>query len=74
MLSARKKLILLLNIYSKNNIVSKSGQESTEKQKTDGNQSVFIWWSIGGSNSWPQDCEPCALPSELMPQNHFNTF
>ena len=27
------------------------------------------WWSIGGSNPWPQDCEPCALPAELMPQN-----
>ena len=29
----------------------------------------WIWWSIGGSNPWPQDCEPCALPAELMPRN-----
>ena len=26
-------------------------------------------WSIGGSNSWPQDCEPCALPAELIPRS-----
>ena len=25
------------------------------------------WWSVGGSNPWPQDCEPCALPAELTP-------
>ena len=26
------------------------------------------WWSVGGSNPWPQDCEPCALPAELTPR------
>ena len=26
------------------------------------------WWSIGGSNPWPPDCEPGALPAELIPQ------
>ena len=29
----------------------------------------FEWWSVGGSNPWPQDCEPCALPAELTPHN-----
>ena len=32
----------------------------------------FLWWSIRGSNPWPQDCEPCALPAELMPQGIFS--
>ena len=25
------------------------------------------WWSKGGSNSRPQQCDCCALPSELLP-------
>ena len=29
---------------------------------------ILIWWSMGGSNPRPQDCEPCALPAELMPR------
>ena len=28
-------------------------------------------WSIGGSNPWPSDCEPDALPAELMPRDKF---
>ena len=28
----------------------------------------LLWWSVGGSNPWPQDCEPCALPAELTPR------
>ena len=27
-----------------------------------------VWWSIGGSNPWPPDCEPGALPAELIPR------
>jgi site-specific DNA recombinase len=27
------------------------------------------WWSWSGSNRRPQDCQPCALPIELQPQN-----
>lgn len=27
-----------------------------------------FWWTIGGSNPWPPDCEPGALPAELMAQ------
>ena len=27
----------------------------------------FFWWSIADSNRWPQHCERCALPTELMP-------
>ena len=25
------------------------------------------WWSWSGSNRRPQDCQPCALPTELQP-------
>ena len=32
---------------------------------------VSKWWSIAGSNRWPQRCQRCALPAELMP--HFKT-
>ena len=32
------------------------------------------WWTIGGSNPWPQDCEPCALPAELMAHDCFRVF
>ena len=28
-----------------------------------------IWWSLGGSNSWPPECKSGALPAELRPQN-----
>ena len=28
--------------------------------------SVFIWWTIWGSNPRPQRCERCALPAELI--------
>ena len=29
---------------------------------------VFVvWWRQGGSNSWPQRCQRCALPAELCP-------
>ena len=34
--------------------------------------SFTMWWSVGGSNPWPQDCEPCALPAELTPHNAIN--
>ncbi len=27
----------------------------------------IIWWRIPGSNRWPADCEPAALPTELIP-------
>ena len=27
----------------------------------------FYWWRRGGSNPWPLECEPSALPSELRP-------
>ena len=27
-----------------------------------------IWWSLGGSNSWPPECKSGALPAELRPQ------
>ena len=26
------------------------------------------WWSQSGSNRWPHECHPCALPTELWPQ------
>ena len=26
-----------------------------------------IWWSLGGSNSWPPECKSGALPAELRP-------
>ena len=29
---------------------------------------IIKWWSVGDSNSWPIDCEPIALPTELTPQ------
>ena len=25
------------------------------------------WWSLAGSNRWPQHCQCCALPAELRP-------
>ena len=31
---------------------------------------ISIWWSVGGSNSWPPACKAGALPAELWP--HFN--
>ena len=32
----------------------------------------YIWWSYGGSNPRPHDCQSCALPAELQPHivNH----
>ena len=30
----------------------------------------FLEWSIWGSNPRPSDCEPDALPAELMPRNN----
>ena len=29
---------------------------------------LFFLWSIGESNPWPQHCERCALPTELIPR------
>lgn len=26
------------------------------------------WWSRGESNPWPTDCQPVALPTELLPR------
>lgn len=42
-----------------------TGCNQTKNEKTLEIQG-FDWWSVGGSNPWPQDCEPCALPAELM--------
>ena len=28
---------------------------------------ISIWWSVGGSNSWPPACKTGALPAELTP-------
>ena len=28
----------------------------------------LFWWSIGGSNPWPLDCQSNALPAALMPR------
>ena len=39
-----------------------------EKRSIRCGSSVFIWWSIGDSNSWPQHCQCCALPTALMPR------
>ena len=39
-----------------------------DRKKTAKRLSFFLWWSVGGSNPWPQDCEPCALPAELTPR------
>ena len=34
--------------------------------KKEAKRSLFLW-SIGESNPWPQHCERCALPTELIP-------
>jgi hypothetical protein len=31
------------------------------------------WWSWSGSNRRPQDCQPCALPTELQPRKFCET-
>ena len=40
------------------------------QQKRKGSTEPFLcsWWSIGGSNPWPLDCQSNALPAALMPQ------
>ena len=53
--------------------ISKGGGKASNKKPIETLKFQWVdrwnWWSIGGSNPWPQDCEPCALPAELMPQN-----
>ena len=51
---------------------SKCNQKVTDCNRTKNEKTLeiqgFDWWSVGGSNPWPQDCEPCALPAELTPR------
>ena len=32
---------------------------------------LSFWWSIGGSNPWPFDCQSNALPAAPMPRSFF---
>ena len=53
------------NIYSLSHIQKK--KKPFKRLEFQCFERFLIWWSIGGSNPWPPDCEPGALPAELIP-------
>ena len=52
-------------------IFRRNSQETMKKARWNFNASSVLfhwyWWSIGGSNPWPHDCQSCALPTAPMP-------
>ena len=63
----RKKQKVLPKLLPK---CSNLSENPFQKRRRNVEISTFrTWWSIGGSNPWPPDCEPGALPAELTPHS-----
>ena len=57
----KEKITLSAILYVKSNSYCKPSREEVSVRP------IPVWWSLGGSNSWPPACKAGALPAELKP-------
>lgn len=60
-------IFILWNITKKqhNSVLLSFYMTQNKNRKTHISVDFPVWWTQGGSNPWPPDCEPGALPAEL---------